>query len=297
MVQNIRSQCQPSFRQYAAVPFELPASCYHTPLLPEISLPVVSVVTPSLNQAAFLERTISSVCGQNYPKLEYVIQDGGSIDGTCHILERYRHALTHVESYRDNGQAHAINLGFRHATGDIMAWLNADDMLLPGAIAYISRFFGQHPDVDVVYGYRICLDEHDDEIGRWVIAPAAESVLPWANYIPQETLFWRRRIWDRVGKQLDESFQFAMDWDLLLRFREVGARFACLPRFLGAFRVHNAQKTHVWDDVGRREAARLHVRCHGRAVEWLEVRYQVRRYLIRTAWYMLRQRLKIRQYS
>jgi glycosyltransferase involved in cell wall biosynthesis len=206
---------------------------------------IVSIVTPSYNQGVFLERTIQSVLGQSYPRLEYIIQDGGSSDRTVEILGHHRACLTHCESRRDGGQAHALNLGFRHARGDVLAYLNADDLLLPGAVHYVADFFARHPDVDVVYGHRVLIDENDEEVNRWVLPRHDGQVLAWVDYVPQETLFWRRRIWERVGGRMDETFQFALDWDLLLRFRDVGARFERLPRFLGAFRLHQAQKTAV----------------------------------------------------
>ncbi len=249
-------------------------------------LPVVSI-TPSLDQAAFLERTMQSVLTQHYPKLEYIVIDGGSQDDTNRILTDYTDQVTYVDSRKDRGQAHALNRGFRYASGEILAWLNADDLLLPGAIAHIVQFFLDHSEIDVVYGYRICIDEADREIGRWILPSHDPTILPWANYIPQETLFWRRKIWEQVGGYVDESYQFALDWELLLRFQKSDAIFACIPRFLGAFRVHPAQKTSRIAGIGQQEAARLHAFAHGHPVEWLEVRYHVRKYLRRTAWQYL----------
>lgn len=286
-VRWLRSQFQPSFYQHSPIRLQLPQhySCISLPDSAE--LPIVSIVTPSFNQAQFLERTMTSVTGQRYPKLEYIIQDGGSTDGTARILKEYRPKLKHVESHKDRGQANAINLGFRHASGEIMAWLNADDLLLPGAIPYIVNFFLAHPEIDVVYGHRICIDQKDYEVGRWLVLPDAETMLPWVNYIPQETLFWRKRIWEKTGGYIDESYQFAMDWELLLRFHKAEAKFARLPRFLGAFRVHPTQKTATLETVGQREAKHLHTDYHARPVEWLEIRYRVKRYLARTAWLYL----------
>src|SRR6202162_2378644 len=99
-----------------------------------------------------------------------------------------------------------------------MAWLNSDDIMLPGALAYVATYFNQHPGIDVVYGHRILIHENDQQNGRWVMPGHNYDLLSWADYIPQETLFWRRRIWDKVGGRVDESFRFAMDWDLLVRF-------------------------------------------------------------------------------
>lgn len=241
----------------------------------------LSIVTPSLNQGAFIRRTIDSVLDQQYPEMEYVVRDGGSTDGTVAVLAQYDGRLRY-ESGPDGGQASAINRGLSGASGEILGYLNADDQLLPGALPYIGRFFGQHPEVDVVYGHRVVIDEYDQEIGRWVLPPHDDDVLGYADYVPQETLFWRRRAWEKVGARLDESFHFALDWDLLLRFRDAGMRFVRLPRFLGAFRVHPHQKTSAeMATKGMDEMDRLRRRCHGRSLGPAEVHRHVRPYLIR----------------
>lgn len=256
-----------------------PARYYRKPAL--TNPPVISVVTPSFNQGPFLEQTIKSVLDQEYPRLQYVIQDGGSNDETATVIETYRDKLHRAEMRKDNGQAHAINLGFAHTSGEIMAYLNSDDLLLPGTLHTVAKYFEDHPDVDVVYGHRIVIDEHGDELGRWILPQHNTEVLKWADYIPQETLFWRRRIWEKVGG-IDESFRFAMDWDLLLRFEDAGAKFHRLGRFLGAFRVHRSSKTvTVVNSTGVNEMTRLRHRCHGREVTPAEIQTAVRRYLWR----------------
>ncbi len=243
--------------------------------------PSFSIVTPVLNQAAFVERTILSVLGQGYPELEYVVRDGGSTDGVQDILARYADRLSWV-SERDGGQTQALNLGFAGTRGEIMAYLNADDVYLPGTLYYVAAYFDRHPKVDVVYGHRLVINEQDHEVGRWVMPRHDNAVLSWADYLPQETMFWRRRIWDRSGAGFDESFQFAMDWDLILRFREAGARMVRLPRFLGAFRVHPQQKTSAAiADLGEREMARLRERCLGRVPDPGEIWRNVRPYILR----------------
>jgi glycosyltransferase involved in cell wall biosynthesis len=242
----------------------------------------VSLVIPSLNQGAFLERTLRSVLGQGYPRLQLIVQDGGSSDQTVAVLARYGHALHHWRSAPDDGQAHALNRGFCKAGGEILVYLNADDLLLPGTLAYVGRYFAEHPEVDVVYGHRVVIDADDREIGRWVLPPHDDAALLWQDFIPQETLFWRRHIWERVGGHFDESFHFALDWDLLLRFHAAGARFVRLPRFLGAFRVHDRHKTSLLlDTVGQAEVERLQRRWHGRALHDAEVAQHVRPYLRR----------------
>src|SRR5262249_16145145 len=226
-------------RQYEPRPLNISSLEVRLPADP----PIISIVTPSYNQGAFLERTIRSVLNQVYPRLQYIVQDGGSTDGTAAILERYRSRLAWCASEPDGGQADAINRGFLHATGEILAYLNSDDVLLPGALAYVANYFARHPGIDVIYGHRIVIDHEDREVGPGVLPAHDNEAVGWCDYVPQETLFWRRDVWERIGGSLDEGFQFALDWDLLLRLRDVGAKFARVPHFLAAFRVHPDQKT------------------------------------------------------
>lgn len=260
-------------------------------MLPAARLPKISVVTPSYNQAEYLARTLDSVLNQGYPNLEYIVQDGASKDGSADILRAYAARLTAWQSAPDGGQTNAINMGFRQATGEIMAWLNSDDILLPGALAYVAAYFDAHPEVDVIYGHRVIIDERDQEIGRWVMPSHDGRVLSWADFVPQETLFWRRRAWDKVGAALDENFHFAMDWDFLLRLRDSGAVFARVPYFLGAFRVHPQQKTMAEiSSTGSQEMARLRERCHNRKVTESEIGRAVAPYLMRHVIYAKFQR-------
>lgn len=237
-----------------------------------INAPGISIVTPSFNQGAFIGRTIASVLQQGYSRLEYFVQDGGSADETQDVLKNCEESLSGWHSCPDGGQSHAINLGFARTGGEIMGWLNSDDLLLPGALARVADHFARHPEVDVVYGNRLLIDENDMEIGRWILPGHDSQALCWADYVPQETLFWRRSLWDKVGASVDESFRFAMDWDLLLRFREAGARFAHLPYFLGAFRVHSQQKTSAAiHSLGFQEMDRLRARTLGRVPDRTEI--------------------------
>lgn len=267
--------------QHPPLPFCANPKRYTRPILLD-NPPTISIVTPSYNQGEFLERTLLSVLNQRYPKLEYILQDGGSQDDTKAIIDRYKKAFKHVESQKDKGQSNALNLGFQHATGEIMAYLNSDDILLGGSLHYIAKYFNDHPEVDVVYGHRVIINEDDHKLGRWILPPHDDEVLTWADYIPQETLFWRRSIWEKSGGFIDEQFRFAMDWDLLLRFKEAGAKFKRLPRFLGAFRVHSQQKTSAnLNDIGKTEMRRLRERCHGRRLTSFEIRRGLRRYHMR----------------
>jgi glycosyltransferase involved in cell wall biosynthesis len=266
-------------------PRALAIPAHYSISLPLANPPTISISTPSFNQGRYLEQTIRSVLDQNYPALEYAVQDGGSTDESVAVMNKYRDRLTHVESRKDNGQGHAINLGFAHATrGEIMAYLNSDDLLLPGSLNYVAAYFAANPDVDVVYGHRIIIDTNNREVGRWILPAHSDKMLIWADYVPQETMFWRRRIWDKAGGRIDESFQFALDWDLLLRFRAAGAKFVRLPRFLGAFRVHVCQKTSAdIADTGTPEMSQLRARIHGCPTNLRDVRKHMSSYMLRNA--------------
>jgi GT2 family glycosyltransferase len=244
--------------------------------------PSISVVVPSYNQAQWVGHTVESLLDQEYPALEVIVQDGGSSDETTKVLSAYEDRLAYVESTPDGGQADAVNKGFMHANGEIMAWLNSDDLLLPGSLAYVASYFAAHPDVDVVYGHRVLIDEEGREIGRWAMPEHDDDVLSWADYVPQETMFWRREIWERAGGRVDDSFRFALDWDLLLRFRDAGAKIVRLPRYLGAFRIHAEQKSSAQvSTVGRGEMDRLRNRANGRRVTPQETANAIKPYLRR----------------
>jgi glycosyltransferase involved in cell wall biosynthesis len=279
---RIRSWTKPRIGQlkhYEPRPLRVPAKYFAT--RPPEPAPTVSIVTPSFEQGRYLDRTLYSVVSQKYPALEYIVQDGGSSDETLEILERFAPLLARWVSEPDEGQGDAINRAFAGTTGEIMAWLNSDDLLLPGALAYVARYFAEHPDVDVVYGHRLMIDENDGQIGAWILPGHDDLALTLADYVPQETLFWRRRIWNAVGASVDTSFAYALDWDLLLRFRDAGAKMVRLPRYLGAFRVHDAQKTTANDEVGFEEVQFLRQRIHGRVVPVTEVLERLRPYFAR----------------
>lgn len=242
-----------------------------------------AIVTPSFNQAQFLGATVDSVVSQAVAGLSYHVQDGGSCDGSTSVLEAVNAPITYV-SKPDRGQAHAINLGFSAISGDVMGYLNSDDILLPGSLGYVSDFFDRNPDVDFLYSHRIFIDASGQETGRAFLPGHDPVALRWADYVPQETMFWRRRVWDRIGP-FDESFQFAMDWDFILRALEHGFRFARVSRFLGAFRVHAQQKTSASMRIGEQEMAVLRERHLGFRPSQAEVDEAIRGYLNRQAVY------------
>ena len=214
-------------RQYDPKPLLVPEQ-YLLEAPPEPA-PTISIVTPSYEQGRFLDRTLYSVASQGYPALEYVVQDGGSSDETLEVLRRYEPVLTRWASEPDEGQADAINRGFRNTTGEIMAWLNSDDLLLPGTLSYVARYFAEHPGVDVVYGNRLMIDENDAQIGAWILPAHDDVVLTYADFVPQETLFWRRRLWDSVGGSVDPTSGTRSTGISCCAFARPGRRwFGCL---------------------------------------------------------------------
>jgi glycosyltransferase involved in cell wall biosynthesis len=299
-IRRIRELTRPRLgllRHHPPVPLVVPTSYFTTDA--PTPAPTISIVTPSFAQGHFLERTLYSVVNQNYPALEYVVQDGGSTDETIEVLRRYEHSLLHWASEPDDGQGDAINRGFAHTSGEIMAYLNSDDLLLPGALAFVARYFAAHPDVDVVYGNRMMIDENDGHIGSLVLPRHDDEELTLLDFVPQETLFWRRSAWEAAGGQIDPSLRFAIDWDLLLRFRESGAKIVRLPRFLGAFRIHEEQKTATWYDECLIECELLRRRVHGRTISHDEAIARaapyMRRHVPHHLWYRLKMRLPLRR--
>ncbi len=259
---------------------QLPASYFSQEIF--FDAPTISIVTPNLNQGTYIERTLRSVLDQNYPRLEYVVQDGCSSDNSLEVIHRYAPRLDSWESIPDKGQSQAINRGLARTNGEIMAYLNSDDTLVPGSLACVAKYFEDHPSVDVVYGNRLLIDERDRIINRWILPAHDRETLRWADYIPQETMFWRRRAWDAVGAKIDESFQFAMDWDLILRFQAAGMVFHRIPRFLGAFRISDSQKTsQLLATSGLSEMNRLRKRELGFCPTDREVSRHVRPYIRR----------------
>lgn len=221
-----------------------------------MNFPKISIVTPSYNQAPFIEWTVRSVLLQRYPILEYILMDGGSNDGTQEVLAPYRDRFAYYESARDNGQSDAIHRGFNHATGDIMAYLNSDDMLAPGALHFVAQFFAEHPDVDAVYSHRCTVDEYNKVIYYWILPRHDDWYMSRWDLIPQETCFWRRGLFEKAGN-IDPEFRFAMDYDLFVRFMHRG-KMVRANRFLGVFRKHNGAKTsQLLETIGTEEIARV----------------------------------------
>ena len=224
----------------------------------------ISIVTPSFNQGNFIERTFRSVLLQGYPALEYIVMDGGSTDRTCDVLSKYRNRFAYVVSEKDKGQADAIARGLARTNGDIMAYLNSDDVLAPGTLRFVNEFFRAHPSIDAIYSHRMAIDENDRVLWYWILPTHLNYFMRRWAYLPQETCFWRRRLYEKAGN-IDGSYRFAMDYDLFVRYMKIG-KFRRVNRFLAAFRVHGESKTSMQlESIGLSEIRRVWER-HG--IKW-----------------------------
>ena len=202
----------------------------------------ISIVTPSLNQAEFIERTIQSVLNQDYGRLEHIVIDGGSTDGSLTILKKYQTRLTWV-SEADRGQAEAINKGLKRASGDIVCWLNADDEFTSGALQTVASYFDRHPEAQLVYGDAEAIDEKGQAYGRRgnVKATNFEELATVGDFIVQPATFWRAKLLDELG-YLDESLKYCLDYEYWLR---VAQKYPLhyLPVPLARERFHHQAKT------------------------------------------------------
>ncbi len=178
--------------------------------------PLVSIVTPSFNQARYLEETLRSVLDQDYPNLEYIVVDGASTDGSVEIIRKYADKLAWWVSEQDSGQAEAINKGLSHATGEIVAWLNSDDYYLPGAIAAAVSAFEENPDAVLIYADMLAVDEHGETINALHYQQMDLEDLLCFQIIGQPAVFFRREALEKTGK-LDPSYHFLLDHHLWLR--------------------------------------------------------------------------------
>lgn len=230
---------------------------------PQLDLPTISLVTPSYNQAQFLEQTLQSVLEQKYPRLEYIVMDGNSSDGSVDIIQRYAANLTYWVSEPDRGQADAINRGFTHATGDVLGWINSDDILLPGALQVVGELFARYPHIAWVTGLSATIDAAGQTTR---MSPRTGKFAPlirrgWYHgrllgFIRQESTFWRRELWDKSGGFVDADLTYGMDFDLWRRFAH-HADLVSIQTPLAAYRQHPQQKTAALESYYREIGVRL----------------------------------------
>lgn len=242
-----------------------------------VDFPLVSIVTPSFNQGRFLEKTLRSVLEQDYPRIEYIVIDGASTDNSISIIERYTKQLAYWVSEPDRGQTDALNKGFAQAHGEILAWLNSDDVLYPGAITAAVDYLKAHSEIGMVYGDLDFIDENDRVIGRFNAAQTDLHRLRRGYvHIPQPAAFFRAEHWRRVGP-LDPNFFFAMDYDLWVRLAGV-TQLKYLPGNLWAqFRLHSDAKTVSADDRCWPEMLRVHYRDGGNWFAPIVFKYYLRK--------------------
>ena len=238
---------------------------------------LVSIVTPSFNQARYLEATLDSVLSQDYPEIEYIVIDGGSSDGSRAILERYSDRLAYWVSEPDKGQTDAINKGFSRARGEVLAWLNSDDTYQPGAVRAAVERLRANPAAAMVYAEANYIDEGGQVIGRF---PAAQTDYPRLRagyvHIPQQASFWRAAYWKQVGP-LDPSFYFAMDYDLWVRLAALAPLVFVPGETWANFRLHRDAKTIAADDRCWPEMLRVHRRLGGSPLAPIVLKYYLRK--------------------
>jgi glycosyltransferase involved in cell wall biosynthesis len=231
--------------------------------------PRVTIVTPSYNQGAYVERTILSVLRQDYPNIEYIFADAMSTDKTPEILSRYSNKISRIIREKDNGQSDALNKAFKLATGDILAYLNTDDCYAsPRVISHAVQYLLADQDADVIYGKRYYIDLNGFLIIAHPYRPFDRSRLEKACYIGQECSFWTKDIYDRAGGFINADYRFAMDYELWFRLLAHGANFQAVNELYGLFRWHEDQKSNsMFEQVGLPEISRLQEQYLGKAIE------------------------------
>jgi glycosyltransferase involved in cell wall biosynthesis len=208
-----------------------------------VNWPKVSVVTTNLNQDTYLEKTILSVIGQCYPNLEYIIIDGKSSDGSVEIIKKYENNIAYWCTEQDNGLYHALNKGFEKATGEILMWINSDDLLNPGAIFNVAQIFNTFPQVDWITGINISFDEK----GRVIGADRAKGFTKYDFYthnyqwLQQESTAWRKNLWEKAGSCLNTNYKYAADFDLWIRFFRFSNLYPC-DILIGGFRMRSGNQ-------------------------------------------------------
>ncbi|HEX3142360.1 MAG TPA: glycosyltransferase family 2 protein [Pyrinomonadaceae bacterium] len=232
--------------------------------------PKISIVTPSFNQGEFLEETICSVLDQNYSNLEYIVIDGGSTDQSIEIIRKYEPYLAYWESEKDRGQVDAINKGLARTTGEVFAYINSDDIYLPGVFETVARYFTEHPGAEWICGDTKMFGEgHATDIIHAVVPKSAAHCLSWAYKAPQPGHFWKREL---LGDGFDEAWRYDFDHDLYVRLLLAGHRCEHVPALFAGYRLHAASKTvaeqNGFDEEFDRSSELYEDRLHGADRRW-----------------------------
>jgi glycosyltransferase involved in cell wall biosynthesis len=220
-------------------------------------LPRISIVTPSLNRADYLEETLLSVLGQGYPNLEYVVVDGGSVDESASIIARHQDAIAYWVSEPDQGHGDALNKGFAFTTGEIMGWINSTDIYYPWTLAIVADVFRDLPEVDWIEGIPTMVDDgaRPKSIGRG-FCNRNDLLLGDEIAVQQESVFWRRSLWEKAGGQIDASLRLACDYQLWLRFSRHAVLYH-VDTFLAGFRTHDDRRGFVFREDFAHESKRV----------------------------------------
>jgi len=254
--------------------------------------PRVSIVTPSFNQGQFVEESIRSVLEQDYPDIEYIIVDGGSTDNSVEIIRKYQDRLSWWVSEKDKGHADALNKGFSHASGEILAWLNSDDIYCPNAVSQAVSELKTNPLVGMVYGDAELIDDTGLGAGQFGSKQTNyHQMLRGSVHIPQATTFFRAELWRQVGP-LDLSLFYSFDYDLWVRLAKV-SQLLYVPKRWAKFRIHDAGKTIINDDRCYPDMLRVLEREGGSWLSWLRLRMIARKILY--AWLPWKFRLRLRK--
>lgn len=209
----------------------------------DFTCPRISIITPSFNQAPFLERTIRSVLDQNYLNLEYIIIDGGSTDGSVEIIKRYEPQLAYWVSEPDQGQSHAINKGLQRATGEWVGWQNSDDIYYPNALNLLVKRIQEKPNTDFVIGDVNLIDAQDQIIRDMrYVCPSYESLLAEGMVLTNQAAFWKRSLHQQHG-WLNESLHYGFDYEWFLRIMSSSPRCEHVSELIGALRYHGETKS------------------------------------------------------
>jgi len=203
--------------------------------------PRICVVTPSYNQAEYLEKTILSVLNQNYPNLEYIIIDGGSTDGSVDIIKKYEKYLSYWVSEPDKGQAEAINKGFKASSAEVIAWQNSDDVYLPCALERVGKFFAECGNADVLFGNAYIIDAEDSILQEMRYHPfSVQHLIYYGWNLTNQAVFWKTNVFKKVGYML--NYPVAFDWEWFIRLGMSGFKFHFVREFLGAYRIQQNSK-------------------------------------------------------